>query len=179
MKVAFSKSIEVESEVTIDIEDITSALQDLAIDVMRDVGSDRHVEFAVRGLLVASMQCLQAVTDEMVARLSPDMRGKVVSALQKQLERYATQVSSEAPRTDLVATFTYKDGSTHAAKAFKSVRGLSRQIQGEYCRPIKVDYSRDPAEVFDFISDRVHIAKLKQWLEQCRVACTPRKGGAA
>jgi len=92
LKVPFSKSVDVESEVSIDVEDITNALTELLSDAGNKVASgyanDRSKAFAVGGFVSGVHQCLAAVTDEMIDCMGGSGRKVIADALRKQAARF-------------------------------------------------------------------------------------------
>jgi hypothetical protein len=92
VKVEICKSVEIETEVTIDIDDITSAIND---HVAECVGlSEQPQRFRIRAVLTlcnAWHQTLSAITDEMIAEVEPHNRKLVFDAMTKHIERWRPQ----------------------------------------------------------------------------------------
>jgi hypothetical protein len=97
VKIPFCKTVDVESEVTIDIDDITSALNDALVDAQRATGNERQRVFPVLQLLNAVHECLTAITDEMIADTKPAARLTIASALRKLATRYSA--TGEDPKS--------------------------------------------------------------------------------
>jgi hypothetical protein len=91
MKVQFSQSIDVESEIDITAQDVAKAVQELfaeagyAIEFDATEGGRR---FSVRQFLNASLACLTAVSDEMIAALTPQQRDRMAAELRALGERF-------------------------------------------------------------------------------------------
>jgi hypothetical protein len=92
MKVAFCKSIDVESEVSIDTEDITNALSEQIQEAEERAGNEslnqRQRSFPLGQFLSSVVHCLSAVTDEMIKAMTPENRRMIANALQKQVDRW-------------------------------------------------------------------------------------------
>lgn len=91
MKVAFCQSVEVDAEVNVTTAEITAALIEYQQEVqeLRPNAPDSHKYFAVRQLVHVSHQCLEAVTDELLTKLTPKFREAVAKALRTQADRYS------------------------------------------------------------------------------------------
>jgi hypothetical protein len=101
VKVPFCKTVDVQSEVTIDIDDITSALND-ALGVTVDgttTAYDHKARRRVFPVLNAVHQCLTAITDEMIADTKPAARLTIASALRKLATRYSA--TGEDPKSEI------------------------------------------------------------------------------
>lgn len=89
MKVEFCKSIDIESEVNITVEDITEALRE-SLGEAKD--SDR--EHLTLRFLSDTVSCLRAVDDRMIGRLTPKQCQLIANALREQVTRYCAEVNS-------------------------------------------------------------------------------------
>jgi len=92
MKVEFCKSIDVEAEVSIDINDITSALTEHVEHAQKAVefkgNSERGRSFAVQQFVTEVYQCLAATNDEMIEAIQGSGRKVIADALRKQANRF-------------------------------------------------------------------------------------------
>jgi hypothetical protein len=92
MKVAFCKSVDVESEVNIDVDDITTALQESLNDAeltRRHAGeSPRFKTLTVWRFVSSVYQCLKGVTDEMIESIPENNRKIIADAIREQADRY-------------------------------------------------------------------------------------------
>jgi hypothetical protein len=95
MKVEFCKSIEVESEVDITAGDIAAALEELFVEAGRSMefsATDTSRRFGVRQFVVAALNSISAVSDEMIASLMPPQRELIAVELRKLAERFNTRL---------------------------------------------------------------------------------------
>jgi hypothetical protein len=60
----------------------------------------------------------------------------------------------------VIATFTYPDGSRIYRRLHTAVRGLAKQINGTFYRPLSVTFDFDP-----------QTKKQEQWMLYCQLAC--------
>ena len=81
-------SVDVETEVDVSVDVITTALVERVEQLRRLQEIDRPVDYAVKVLLNACHQCLKAVTDEMIAEMGSDNRTTVYNTFQAQADRY-------------------------------------------------------------------------------------------
>ena len=93
--VSICKSIDVETDVNVDVDEITCALRERLQSVeeqfqndneyVRDAGRTREI----LGFMNSTGQCLQAVTDKMIASLEPKHRKILFDALVVQTNRWS------------------------------------------------------------------------------------------
>ncbi len=94
MKVEICKSVEIETEVIVDIVDIATALHESLSQCESQFDPDRQDKHRTRGLLllVSSIhECLSAVKPEMIDQLRIDQRLMIYDALKPLVERFAMQ----------------------------------------------------------------------------------------
>jgi hypothetical protein len=94
VKVEFCKTVEVESEVEIDTDDIVRAVEDLynnCVAVMDGETTIRQKSFAVGQFVTAVYQCLQGVPDRMILQLKPSQREIIANALLAQADRFSVK----------------------------------------------------------------------------------------
>jgi len=90
MKIPFTKNIEVESEVDIDIDDITNALQEQIVECNRAMQyeGNRGRIFAVSQAASFIIKMLRAITDAMIETIPQSTRNIVAEALRNQSVRW-------------------------------------------------------------------------------------------
>lgn len=93
MKVEVYKSVDIETDVTIDTDDIREAL----LDALRcaehsmnpdNAANERTKQFDVCQFVLAAWQCLSAVTDEMIATCTDKQREPISKRLHEQAQRW-------------------------------------------------------------------------------------------
>ncbi len=90
MKVAVSEdvSVNIETDVTVTIEDISEALWERMGDIQKLVECDQPFGCAVRWLISECHDVMTAITDEMVGEMSIKNRAIVREKIQEQADRY-------------------------------------------------------------------------------------------
>lgn len=89
MKVRIYKSVDIDTEVDVDIDDITSAIGDYLQDCIRTSDQpQRNRSRAVISLCNAIFQSMSAMIDEMIEQVEPKNRQAIYDALSKQIERF-------------------------------------------------------------------------------------------
>lgn len=84
MRVQIFKSVDIDAEVSVSVEDITAALVD-ALEEAKTKEKSRHV---VNLFINSVWQCLSAMTDEMIDRMKPEHRKLVAESLTEQAGRF-------------------------------------------------------------------------------------------
>ena len=88
MKITKWITVETEVEVSVDSEDITEALSE-------GLGDDK-----AKGCLRGLNRCatfLDAMTDDLIAGLSPSQKAVIEKFLRKHADRYITKIAEESP----------------------------------------------------------------------------------
>jgi sugar-specific transcriptional regulator TrmB len=95
MRVAINQSVQIETEVTVTVDDITSAMQELIDEAERrkeehkaGAMNDRQVSFGVSQVAAAARQCLRAITDDMIYLFPVETRLSMARSLQEQADRW-------------------------------------------------------------------------------------------
>ena len=83
MRVRISESVHVETDVIVEVDDIRTALCE-RLDEAEDEGGFSAIHEFCSGL----HQCLNALTDEMIARMSPENRKLVYLGLKLHVDRF-------------------------------------------------------------------------------------------
>ena len=95
MKVQFCKSVDVEGEVEVSVEDITNALDDALIDAAEtqgsDIANDRTKRFLVHKFIGDVHKCLRGTTDAMISKCDDDTREMIAKRLREQADRWHSE----------------------------------------------------------------------------------------
>lgn len=87
------KSVEVETEVNVDVDDITAALAE-SLDSVTERYAEKNEQDTAKarelmGFINSVAQCLKAVTDEMIADTRYSNRDLIANALREQAQRWS------------------------------------------------------------------------------------------
>ncbi len=88
MRVRVYKETYIDTEVSIDAEQITQALRDSLDALTRTEGAGERADRAILEFITASWQCLAAMTDGMIAGIKPEHREIIGEKLNEQAARY-------------------------------------------------------------------------------------------
>lgn len=107
--VSICKSIDVETDVNVDVDEITCALRERLQSVeerfqndneyVKDAGRTREI----LGFMNSTWQCLQAVTDKMIASLEPKHRKILFDALVLQASRWSETFNEMQKSADVLS----------------------------------------------------------------------------
>ncbi len=105
MRVEFCKSIEVEAEVQISVDEITQALAEECGEALATSASkhetDRSKVFTATRFISDVLQCLGAVSAPMIEGIREPHRALIAYHLRKQAARYATAKIGQVPQPSI------------------------------------------------------------------------------
>ena len=95
MKVKVFETVDIDTEVSVDVNDIRAMLVELESDVdIHNMTAGGHV-CGLGELLNAAYSCLKSPTDEMIATLSKSNRENIAKLFREQADRYGKASQSE------------------------------------------------------------------------------------